>query len=108
MAKKAKTGANGESGPSKMQMVREALEELGSDAKPKDIGEAIRKKHGTTVNPQMISAYKSTINSGGAAGRSRSGRSSAGNVSVDDVETIRGLVSRIGAEGLTKLVKVLS
>ena len=53
MAKKAKADENGESGPTKMQMVREALEELGSDAKPKEIGEFVKAKYATDVNPQM-------------------------------------------------------
>ena len=70
MAKKKAEDA----GPSKMQMVREALGELGSAAKPKAIAEHIAAKYAADVNPSMISAYKSTINAGSGAGRSRAGR----------------------------------
>src|SRR5947209_18007980 len=100
MAKKK--GGNGEDGGlSKMSMVREALGDLGANAKPKELAEYISKKFGAEVNPQMISAYKSTINGGGSAGRSRSGRNGGGgNVSISDIEAVRGLVDRIGGRQL--------
>jgi hypothetical protein len=105
MAKKARAESAGDAGPSKMQMVREALDQLGSDAKPKDIGDHVKAKYGADINPQMISSYKSTISGGG---RSTAKGSKAGNVSLSDVEAVRGLVDRLGADGLTKLVRVLS
>lgn len=98
-------------GPSKMQMVREAIGELGSDAKPKDIGEYVRTKYNTEIPPPMISSYKSTI-TGGGGNRSRAGRGGAGglggDVSLTDVEAVRGLIDRLGADQLSRLVRVLS
>ena len=56
--------ANGEKGVSKMGLVREALEQLGGEAKPKDIYEHVRSKHGVEIPTTMISS-RSAVTSGG-------------------------------------------
>lgn len=97
-----------EAGPSKMGMVREALGSLGNEAKPKQIDEYVRAKYGVEIPPTMISSYKSTITGVGAS-RSRAG-TVAGNgaVAMSDIETVKRLVERIGADQLQSLVRVLS
>jgi hypothetical protein len=106
MAKKKAEEA--EAGPSKMSMVREALEQLGSDAKPKDIREYVKAKYSTDIPATMISSYKSNITSGGGSGRSRMGRGGGnGAVSVSDLEALKTLVDRLGAKQMEHLVKVL-
>jgi hypothetical protein len=104
---KKKTGT-ADAGPSKMSLVRAALAELGSDAKPKGLGEFIKAKHGVDIQPGMLSAYKSTITGGGASkSRARIGGSSAG-VRIGDLEDVKALVHRLGAKQLGDLVSILA
>jgi hypothetical protein len=106
---RAKGGAadNGSKGPSKMGMVREALQQLGDDAKPKAIGEHVKAKHGVDIQPAMISSYKSTI-VGKGSGSSRTGRSGGTSVSISDLEQVQRLIDRVGANHLQQLIKVLA
>lgn len=101
---KAKASGNGE-GPSRMQMVRDGLGELGSDAKPQELHAHIKAKHNVDVPKQIISSYKSLINkqSNGGGGRGRKGGGS-GALRVEDFETVRGLVSRLGSATVRRLV----
>jgi hypothetical protein len=102
---KTSTTANG---LSKMAMVREALATLGSEAKPKAIGEVVKAKHGISISPGMLSAYKSTINGSGASkSRAKIGGSGAG-ITIGDLEDVKALVNRIGPKGLSELVHVLA
>src|SRR5262245_6404511 len=94
--------------PSKMQMVRDALADLGGESKPQDIGAWVKAKFGVEIAPQMISAYKSTINGkSGASGKSVARGVSGGNVSINDVVAVRELLDRVGVDQLNKLVKAL-
>lgn len=109
MAKsKADTKADAADGPSKMGLVREAIGALGGEAKPRDIQEHIKGKHGAEIPTTVISSYKSMIlskqNTGGRGGRG--GRSSGG-VSIDDIEQVRELIRRVGAGQLQKLIDAL-
>src|SRR5688500_12227883 len=107
---KSKAGANGGAkGASKMSLVREALEQLGGEAKPKDIFDHVKSRHGVEIPPPMISSYKSTI-LGKGAGRSSAGRGRGGdvNVSLTDVEQVQKLIDRVGANQLQQLIRVLA
>jgi len=97
-----------QAGPSKMGMVREALGTLGNDAKPKQIDEYVRAKYGVEIPPTMISSYKSTITGGTGRGGAGGGGAAGGTVSLGDIEIVRGLVERMGANELLNLVRVLS
>jgi hypothetical protein len=104
----AATIAPAPGGLSKMGMVREALGTLGTDAKPKAIGEFVKAKHGTEIPPQVISAYKSNINGAGSGkSRVRIG-GGGGGISLGDLEDVKALVNRVGAKGLSDLVHVLA
>ena len=105
MAKKKAGEPTG--GPSKMQMVREALDTLGGDAKPKAIAEHVKGKYGADLPAAMISSYKSTISSGGAS-KSRAWIGGGGSVSVGDLEAVKTLVDRLGARQLESLVRLLA
>lgn len=101
-----------EKGPSKMNMVRDALRELGNDAKPKAIFDYVLKNFGVELPTPMISSYKSSI-IGKDAGRSGSfrvskGAASSGNVSLNDLEQVQTLIDRVGAPQLQHLIRVLS
>jgi hypothetical protein len=93
-------------------MVRDAMKELGDDAKPLAMQEHIQNKFGKELGTQIISNYKFQIRkkAGAApAGRGRGKRAAAAGV-LDDVETIRlirGLVSSLGARRVKELVDVL-
>src|SRR5260370_11776630 len=54
-------------GISKMDAVRRALFELGKEAKPLEIQKFIKSRFGVSMDPNMISTYKSTVNKKSAA-----------------------------------------
>jgi hypothetical protein len=109
---RAKGGAvdSGDKGPSKMGMVREALQQLGDDAKPKAIGDHVKTKYGVDIQPAMISSYKSTIvgKGGGRSGSMRTGRGGGSTVSISDLEHVQRLIDRVGANHLQLLIRVLA
>jgi ribosomal protein L19E len=103
-------------GPNKMQLVREAIAELGAKAKPLAIQQLIKEKHNHEIGTQMISSYKSMLNKPKGRGR-KPGRPAASAAPAgtggkgdwtDDVVTLRKLVDRLGATQLHKLIDVLS
>ena len=106
---KAKTESAGETTLSQADMVRAAVDELGMDAKPRAIQEHIRTKFNKTLPTTTISNYKSVMKrrgeGGGTNGRRRRGE---GNIRIDDLEAVRGLFSRLGAEHVRRLVDVLA
>jgi hypothetical protein len=93
--------------PSKMGMVREALDELGADAKPAEIGEYVKAKHGAEIPPQVISSYKSVINSKPKGGYGMSRGTGSRDVSVGDVAAVKELIERVEVKDLTLIVRVL-
>ncbi len=101
-------------GPTQADMVRAALAELGPRAKPQAIQDYIKEKYSREVTKGIISNYKSTMKKKGLIpGRRGPGRpkgvapATGGTVRLDDLEAVRGLVTRIGAEQVVRLVKVL-
>jgi len=103
----ARTNRNesGEKKPSQMSMVRSAMEEIGIDAKPLAMQAHIKSKFGTELPANIISNYKSQIKrKNGGAGPGR-GRKSG--LQVEDFETVRNLVRRLGAEQVKRIVAVV-
>lgn len=94
---------------SKMDMVRQAIDTLGGDAKPKALQQHIKDEHGVEINTTMISSYKSSIGrkEGGTAGGGR-GASVDATVGVRDLSALRDLIDRVGAPQLQALIKVLA
>jgi len=110
MAKAKGTADETEKAPSKMGLVRQALQELGDDAKPKEIFDYVREKHGVEIPPTMISSYKSTIlgKGGDRSGAVRLGRGGDANVSLSDLEQVQQLIDRVGSQQLQSLIRVLA
>ncbi len=83
-------------------MVETALQETGRGSKPLELQAYIVEKFGTELPTQVISTYKSQLkNAGGKRGAKR-GRK--GGPQFSDLEAVRGLVSRLGADQVKQLV----
>jgi hypothetical protein len=95
----------GEKKPSQMSMVRTAMEDIGNDAKPLAMQAHIKGKFGTELPANIISNYKSQIKR--KAGVSGSGRGRRAGLQVEDFETIRNLVDRLGADQVRRMVEVV-
>lgn len=102
----------------KMDAVRKTLTELGNDAKPRAIQEHL-KSQGVTMSTNMISNYKTVIRKKtGKRGRPRGkrlvirkttvGRGSGGGISLADIQTVKKLTDRIGADKVKELATVLA
>jgi len=109
--RKSQASPNG--GISKMEAVRRALRALGGDPKPLEIQEYIKKTFGITIDTLMISSYKSNLKSAGKstvirrpAGRAPTAR--GGQFSLGDIEAVKAVADRIGADKLKQLADVLS
>jgi hypothetical protein len=93
--------------PTKAQMVRDAIDALGGDAKPMAIQDKIKELFGIEISTGMIASYKSNMKKGGSS--AASGRKGGGgSVNVNDLEAIKSLVNRLGANQLHALINVLS
>lgn len=90
-----------------MGIVRQAMAEVGADAKPAEIDGYVKAKHGVEIPYGVISAYKSAINAKSGGGKRGRGRSSDEQVGVMDVVAVRELIGRYGADELVRLIKVL-
>jgi len=105
MAKGKTEGADVEKKMSKRKMVEIALSDLG-DVGPKELYQHILDKFKAEVTTQIISSYKSQI----LAGKGGKGSTSLAGGSVDlrDVVAVKDLITRIGANQLSSLIKALS
>lgn len=120
-----KAGANG---PTKMDMVREALAKFGKDAKPIQIQEYVKKEYKVSMTADHVSNYKGKLLRGGGGGKKRRAKSSrrktarakveapkvmaaskpsTAGLSLKDVETARALLGRIGPAQLRGLIEIL-
>lgn len=119
-------------GMTKMDGVRQSLQALGKDAKPIAIQEHLKKTFKIDMTPNTISNYKSVLQKAGkkrgrprkevaatkgdeAHGRPTNGRrgrpkstSSHGNISIEDIQAVKHLAGRIGADKLVQLAEVLA
>ena len=119
MAKaKAKDGADSSGGDgaalTQREMVKRALKDLGYDAKTQAIHEHIRDQFKRTLSNNIISSYKSNLRREAGVAKGRGGRppgrgSAAHRAPLDvkDVQTIKELVERLGAERVRELIQVL-
>ena len=86
-------------------MVETALNEKGWDAGPQDLQPFIKEKFGADLPANVISNYKSVLKrAGGKATGGKRGRKPGAQFS--DLEAVRGLVTRLGADQVKKLVDV--
>jgi len=106
-----KTAANG-AGISKFEAVRRALKELGSDAKPLEIKDYIKKQFGIEMDSQNVSNYKSTLKAKSRRGpKHRAGSTpvtAQGGFSLEDIQAVKEVADRIGPDKVRQLAEVLS
>jgi hypothetical protein len=124
MANAAKGGSGG---VSKMDAVREALRQLGWDAKPAQIQGFIKEKFGVEMTLDHISNYKSDIRKKSGKGKKRGrkpgpkpGAAAAAapkvgansrrrsHLPVQDIETLRRLLREYEPGSLKAMIDVLS
>lgn len=102
--------AANDKGISKMEAVRRALNRLGADAKPLVMKPYIEKEFGIVMDANMISSYKSAISRKGASQsrlNRRGGRGTVGGeLSVEDIQAVKDLAERIGADKVRELAEL--
>ncbi len=110
----------------KMQCMREALESMGKEAKPKELQDFLKTTFGLDMDPKMISTYKnSLLRKAGEKGKGRGRRAETplaeaatpparrevavdgGGISLEDIRAVKELVQRLGAGKLRALMGVL-
>jgi hypothetical protein len=104
-------GKTDEKEPNMMDMVRAAMGELGMGAKPLALQAHIKEKFGKDMTTQMISNYKFQVRKQGGVkggrGRGRRAVAAVGGLQIEDFEAVRGLVSRLGADQVKRIVDVV-
>jgi len=130
MAEKTKQQAGqSQAGPKKVEMVRQALAELGKGAKPLQIRAFVKDRFGAELNTNLISDYKKTLagkrtrKKKGAAPRAggqpeppaaappaqaRAPAAARPGISLDDVRLVKELVARLGPGQLRGLIDLLA
>ena len=90
-------------------MVQAALAEKGWDAGPADLQPVILEKFKVELDNNVISNYKSVLKKEtGKGGKGKTGakRGRKPGPQFADLEAVRGLVSRLGADQVKKLVEM--
>jgi hypothetical protein len=114
-------------GMTKKEAVQRGLADLGPDAKPAQLKGHIKTKYGIDMTTDHISTVKGNLRSKRKGARKAPAQASAaraaerkglapapaprGNghsIGLDDIATAKGLVERIGADSLRKLIDVLA
>jgi hypothetical protein len=104
-------------GGNKMEAVRRALGALGGNAKPTALHSHILREFKLDISTNMISSYKSTIlKSSGSTGKKRGRKpksetmavTTMSNGVIDDLRTLKELVTRLGAGGVRELLDLLA
>ena len=103
---------------SKMDAVRKAISELGKDASPVTIQDFVKTQFGLEMTTAHVSNYKTTVL------REMKGKkpvaatetsiatpvasvASGSAISLSDIETVKGLVGRVGEKDLKSLIGLL-
>lgn len=84
------------------EMVQTAIQEKGWDAGPQDLQAVIKEKFNVELAPGVISNYKSHLKKESGHAGSKRGRKPG--PAFSDFEAVRGLVNRLGADQVRKLV----
>jgi len=104
---------------SKMGAMRETVGKLGKDASAKDLQDHLKKEHGVTMSTEMVYTYKANVlreqggkrkgkKRGPKPGRKAATPNGSASVSVKDIQSVKELVDRIGADKLLQLAHVLA
>ncbi len=112
----AKASSNGAT-ITKVDAMQEALQQLGKDAKNRDLEEYIRSKHGEGAVPSNFTVTKSAVMKKLRQGR-RAGRKPAGqatpsspalkSIRLEDLREIKGLAGRYGKDQVKGLLDLLA
>jgi hypothetical protein len=78
------------------EIVRQALAELGRDAKPREIRVWAKKKLKVTLNPNNISAYKTLLNKQAAEATGQVSSPVSGESGINKMEAVRRALNRLG------------
>jgi len=105
---------------SKLEMMREAVTNLGKDAPLADLLKSIKQTHGIVLHRAMAYNYKSLVSSKPATGKRRgrkpgrkpaaaaaNGRKTVG-ISLEDIQAVKALADKIRAEKVKELAAVLA
>lgn len=115
MARKKSKG-----GMTKAEAVRQTLAKLGNDVKPNDIVNHVKSAFGLEMSYDMASTYKSAaLKKAGGKRRGRkpgrkpavaatNGRRAGGSISMADIQAVKDLADRLGADKVRQLAEVLA
>jgi hypothetical protein len=109
---------------SKMDAVRQAISVLGKDASPIKIQEFVRSKFKMDMTTAHVSNYKTTVlrekgkklvaapasapaKTAPAPVKAATTSAKGSEVSLTDIEAVKGLVGRLGEKNLTSLIGIL-
>jgi hypothetical protein len=106
----------------KLDAVRQALGELGKNAKPRDIQQHIKERHGIDMTLQHISTYKSSLRKKRRGRRGRKHRAegeqaatpvrtrggSSAQITLADLRALKELADRIGNTRLREIAELVS
>jgi hypothetical protein len=104
-------------GLTKMDAVRQALKDLGKDAKPTQLKGHIREKFGIEMSTDHISTSKGIILRKGKKPRAKklavqkeTAKPPAGRngISLQDIRSVKDLVKKVGADQLRGLIDLLA
>jgi hypothetical protein len=112
-------------GVSKLEAMRQAVAKLGKDAPLLDLLKVIKDDFGMTLDRSLAYNYKSLVTSKPATGKRKGrkpGRKSkavataaavtndrkAVAISIEDIQAVKALADRIGAEKVSQLAKVMA
>lgn len=106
-------------GMSKMEAVRQAIASLGRDVKTAELLSFLKSNYNVVMSPEMAYNYKSNVlkKKGRKRGR-KPGRKPAaaapangrrgGGITLEDIQAVKKLADRIGAEKVQQLAAVLA
>ncbi len=117
------------SGMTKFDAVKEALADLGPDAKPLAIQDYVKKHFNIDISTVVVSAYKKELKVKGQLpakkpapqtqakpgttlakqAPAKAATTTAKNgITLEDLQAIKGLIGRVGSDGLRTLIDLLS
>ena len=100
-------------GISKMEGVRRALAELGTEAGNKDIQAFLNSRFGIEMDTAMISNYKSSLKAAGKIAvdpkpvEPVADAASSNGITLDDIRAVKEVIDKVGAEKVRQLTEVL-
>jgi hypothetical protein len=112
--------AKNKGGMTKKEAVRQAMAHLGPDAKPTQLRGYVKDTFGIDMTLGHVSVTKRDIRNEAAGKKPRGQRSVARQVQptpptraspgigLDDIEAVKGLLERVGASSLRRLIDVIA